>query len=218
MLFRYIFTALFAPTNAAFDKLPNGALDYILSDAKVLNSVLTYHVLPTAVSVENLHYGAVTLRGDKLTFSYSWWYWVWETYSWAQDIYVNGDKTQARIVATNTDVSNGVIHVIDAVLLPPEFILPSITDEQPEDENPEEEDVRPEEQTPDQDQGSLPFCPFYDTYWCYWFGYWPWPTNYGNEKHGGAQKEESRNGDYYQEEEDYLYYEDYYYYYDDDDN
>jgi len=95
---------VFAPTNAAFAALPAGALDAVLADADLLTAVLTYHVVAgdvRAADVVGLT-RAQTVQGEFLAVS------------------VNGGVMvdQANVVATDIVASNGVIHVIDAVLLP----------------------------------------------------------------------------------------------------
>jgi uncharacterized surface protein with fasciclin (FAS1) repeats len=96
---------VFAPTDEAFAKLPEGALDALLQDKEKLAAILTYHVVPGKVSSEDVAQlpMAKTVNGQDLTIT-------------AADDKVmvgNATVTQADIPA-----SNGVIHVIDAVLLP----------------------------------------------------------------------------------------------------
>lgn len=96
---------VFAPTDAAFAALPAGALDALLADPTALSRVLLYHVVSGDVRSGQLGglVSAQTLQGLPLVFDLS------------SGIAVNGAQvTQADIVA-----ANGVIHVIDAVLLPP---------------------------------------------------------------------------------------------------
>jgi uncharacterized surface protein with fasciclin (FAS1) repeats len=96
---------VFAPTDEAFAKLPAGTLDALLADRERLTKVLTYHVVPgriTSAEVAGLE-SANTVNGKTLRVA-------------AKDGAVRIDDatvTQADIAA-----SNGVIHVIDAVLLP----------------------------------------------------------------------------------------------------
>lgn len=95
---------VFAPTDAAFAKLPAGALDGLLKDKDQLRAVLTYHVISgkvLAADVVKLD-SAKTVQGQKL------------------EIHA-GDKVtvdNANVVKTDILAGNGVIHVIDAVLLP----------------------------------------------------------------------------------------------------
>ncbi len=98
---------VFAPTDAAFAKLPAGTVEGLLKDKEKLAAILTYHVVPAKVlSVDVVAQGGgkpATVNGDAL-----------DVVVRGGSVYVNGAKvTTADIVATN-----GVIHVIDTVLLP----------------------------------------------------------------------------------------------------
>ena len=95
---------VFAPTDEAFAKLPAGTVEALLKDKAKLTKILTYHVVAgkvTAVDVVKLK-SAKTLEGQSLTIDAS-----------------NGVKVGAATV-TQADVmaSNGVIHIIDTVLIP----------------------------------------------------------------------------------------------------
>jgi uncharacterized surface protein with fasciclin (FAS1) repeats len=110
---------VFAPTNAAFAKLPAGTVDSLLKpEAKEkLVAVLTYHVLPGRYSIKDLWdasnkaKGKVkmkTVEGEELTFEFK-----------AQNLTIWDSKGNAsRVTIQNVFQSNGVIHVIDNVLLP----------------------------------------------------------------------------------------------------
>jgi uncharacterized surface protein with fasciclin (FAS1) repeats len=95
---------VFAPTDEAFAKLPAGALDALLKDKAKLTAVLTYHVVGgkvTAADVTKLK-EAKTVQGGSLRISSA-----------------GGVKVdEASVVKTDIEASNGVIHVIDAVLMP----------------------------------------------------------------------------------------------------
>ncbi len=97
------FTVL-APTDEAFAKLPAGTIEALLKDKSKLTSVLTYHVLAgkfMASDVITLS-EATTVQGSKIKIDAS-----------------NGVKiNNANVTATDIIASNGVIHVIDTVLLP----------------------------------------------------------------------------------------------------
>ena len=98
---------VFAPTDEAFAKLPAGAVDALLADPSGdLTQILLYHVVPGKVMAADLSDGleAATLQGDKVTFKLS-----------DGGAMVN----DANIVATDIETSNGVIHVIDSVIMPP---------------------------------------------------------------------------------------------------
>lgn len=96
---------VFAPTDAAFEALPPGTLDALLADVPALTDVLTYHVY-----AGELDAAAVTamdmltmLNGDSA-----------EITSEGGNWYIDG----ARIVVTDIQASNGIVHVIDTVMLP----------------------------------------------------------------------------------------------------
>ena len=97
---------VFAPTDAAFAKLPAGTVETLLADPEgALKQILLYHVVPGKVMAADLSEGlsAATLQGEDVTFTL------------ADGAKVNG----ANIVAADVEASNGVIHVIDTVILPP---------------------------------------------------------------------------------------------------
>ena len=98
---------VFAPTNAAFDKLPKGTVESLLTPEKKadLTGILTYHVVAGSVKAADLKDGQVvkTLQGGELTVSIK-----------DGKVMING----ANVTAADLTTSNGVIHVIDAVLLP----------------------------------------------------------------------------------------------------
>lgn len=95
---------VFAPTNDAFAKLPKEAVEALLADKEKLTQVLTYHVIPSrvlAADVVNLS-EATTLQGSNVAISTE-----------------NGVQINAsNVVSTDIKASNGVIHVIDTVLMP----------------------------------------------------------------------------------------------------
>ena len=95
---------VFAPTDAAFAKLPAGALDALVKDKDKLAAVLTYHVVPGKVMAAQVKPGKVkTVQGESLNVS-------------TQGGSVMVDN--AKVVKTDIGASNGVIHVIDTVILP----------------------------------------------------------------------------------------------------
>ncbi|MBM3384429.1 MAG: fasciclin domain-containing protein [Betaproteobacteria bacterium] len=95
---------VFAPTDEAFAKLPAGTLESLLKDKQKLAAILTYHVVPGQVMAAQVKPGAVkTVQGQMLTLS-------------VQGGAVMVDS--ARVIKTDIAASNGVIHVIDAVVLP----------------------------------------------------------------------------------------------------
>jgi transforming growth factor-beta-induced protein len=100
---------VFAPTDEAFAKLPDGTVETLLKPENVnkLAAILKYHVVQGRVySTDALAAGkANTLQGDSVTIAMN-----------GSAAMVNG----AKLIATDLDASNGVIHVIDSVILPPE--------------------------------------------------------------------------------------------------
>jgi uncharacterized surface protein with fasciclin (FAS1) repeats len=96
---------VFAPTDAAFARVPQRKLDALLESKKKLRSVLLYHVVGkrlTAAQVVNRK-GAKTLNGKRVRFRVR-----------DSNVYVN----RARVTTADIGASNGVIHVINRVLLP----------------------------------------------------------------------------------------------------
>jgi uncharacterized surface protein with fasciclin (FAS1) repeats len=96
---------VFAPTDEAFAKLPEGTIPALLKDKEKLAAVLTYHVVPgyvTAADAMKLS-GAKTLQGGELKIS-----------SDGGGVSIN----DANVIKADILTANGVIHVIDSVLLP----------------------------------------------------------------------------------------------------
>lgn len=98
---------VFAPTDAAFAALPAGTVDELLKpeNKDQLVSVLTYHVVPGKVMSSDLTEGmtAKTVQGGEVTFTLD------------GGAKING----ASVVTPDIEASNGVIHVIDQVIMPP---------------------------------------------------------------------------------------------------
>ena len=95
---------VFAPTDAAFAKLPAGTVDALLKDIPKLKAILTYHVVSGKVMAKDVKTGMVpTVNGQSLDVKAD-----------AMGVTVNG----AKVSATDVAASNGVIHVIDTVVLP----------------------------------------------------------------------------------------------------
>jgi uncharacterized surface protein with fasciclin (FAS1) repeats len=103
---------VFAPTDAAFEALPEGTLQSLLEpeNQDQLTGILTYHVVPAEVPASQVMPGdVVTVNGAELTVA-------------VQDgsvVLEDGQGNEAMVTQTDIEASNGVIHVIDAVLLPP---------------------------------------------------------------------------------------------------
>ncbi len=96
---------VFAPTDEAFAALPEGTVEGLLNDIPALTAILTYHVVPGAVMSTDLSEGltAETVNGQEVTITLD-----------------GGPKVNgANITTADIEASNGVIHVIDAVILPP---------------------------------------------------------------------------------------------------
>lgn len=94
---------VFAPTDAAFAKIPKADLDALLKDKAKLTSVLTYHVVPGKIMAADVKAGKVkTVQGSDLTVAT------------AGGVTVDG----AKVSATDIVADNGVIHVIDSVIMP----------------------------------------------------------------------------------------------------
>ena len=94
---------VFAPTDEAFAKVPKADLDALLKDKAKLTAVLTYHVVPGKVMAKDVKAGKVkTVQGSELTVA------------------TMGGVTvdNAKVIKTDIAASNGVIHVIDTVVLP----------------------------------------------------------------------------------------------------
>jgi uncharacterized surface protein with fasciclin (FAS1) repeats len=99
---------VFAPTDAAFNALPTGTVDNLLKPAnkQKLVQLLGYHVVPGRVTSSQLKSGNVnTVEGQPLKVSVD------------TGVTVNG----AKVVQADIPASNGVVHVVDKVLLPPNF-------------------------------------------------------------------------------------------------
>lgn len=94
---------VFAPTDAAFAKIPKADLDALIKDKAKLTAVLTYHVVPGKVMAADVKAGKVkTVQGSELTVST------------AGGVMVD----KAKVTATDIVADNGVIHVIDTVIMP----------------------------------------------------------------------------------------------------
>lgn len=112
---------VFAPTNAAFDKLPPGTVNTLVQPANraTLTSILTYHVVPGRITASDLAQriragnGRATLttaQGATLTL----------TQSGSDVIVTDAAGGMSRVTIADVLQSNGVIHVVDTVLMPPQ--------------------------------------------------------------------------------------------------
>jgi uncharacterized surface protein with fasciclin (FAS1) repeats len=95
---------VFAPNDAAFAKLPKGTVEGLLKDKAKLTAVLTYHVVSGKVMAKDVMKmkSAKTLQGGSLTIDTS------------DGVKVDG----AKVIQADIEVSNGVCHIIDSVLMP----------------------------------------------------------------------------------------------------
>ena len=94
---------VFAPTDAAFAKIPKAKLDALLADKAALTKVLTYHVVPGKVMAADVKAGKVkTVEGSEVTLA------------------TQGGVTvdRAKVVKADVAADNGVIHAIDTVIMP----------------------------------------------------------------------------------------------------
>ena len=95
---------VFAPTDEAFAKLPAGTVEALLADKEKLAKILTYHVVPGKVTAAQVKPGSVkTVQGQSLK------------------VRTEGGAVMvdnARVIKADVMASNGVIHVIDTVVLP----------------------------------------------------------------------------------------------------
>jgi len=95
---------VFAPTDAAFAKIPPAQLNALLADKAALIKVLTYHVVPGEIVAADVKAGPLkTVEGESLNVTTS-----------SMGVKVNG----ANVIKTDVMASNGVIHVIDTVVVP----------------------------------------------------------------------------------------------------
>ena len=100
---------VFAPTDEAFAALPAGTLDALLADTEALKKVLLYHVVEGKVTSDQVVglTTATSVEGSPIAISVK-----------DGTVYLNDS---AKVVTVDVMASNGVIHVIDAVILPPEM-------------------------------------------------------------------------------------------------
>jgi uncharacterized surface protein with fasciclin (FAS1) repeats len=87
---------VFAPTDAAFDKLPAGTLDGLLADKEKLAAVLSYHVVPGRVTAADIlqQRELKTVQGQTVSID------------------------SLSVVSADIETSNGIVHIIDSVLIP----------------------------------------------------------------------------------------------------
>lgn len=97
---------VFAPTDDAFAALPEGTIEALLADPDALREILTYHVVPGRVLSSDVIglSSAETVQGTSISIALE-----------GETVVLNGS---ANVIAVDVEASNGVIHVIDAVILP----------------------------------------------------------------------------------------------------
>jgi hypothetical protein len=96
---------VFAPTDSAFQNLPSGQLDALLKDKAKLAEVLAYHIIPGKVTVSDVKPGEEkTVQGEPLKLT-----------SDNGMVRVNG----ASVIQSDVEADNGIIHEIDAIVMPP---------------------------------------------------------------------------------------------------
>ncbi|KZS64082.1 fasciclin domain-containing protein [Mycobacterium pseudokansasii] len=95
---------VFAPTNAAFDKLPAATIDQLKTDSKLLSSILTYHVVQGQASPGKIDGTHTTLQGANVTVT-----------GQGNDLKING----AGLVCGGVHTANATVYMIDTVLMPP---------------------------------------------------------------------------------------------------
>lgn len=109
---------IFAPNNAAFAKIPQDGIDWILADMALFVDILTFHVVSgQSLSAADLSAAGSVLssQGGALTF----------TTDAAGLLRINGDA--ATVVCSNIPVGNGTVHVVDTVLFPTSALMPATT-------------------------------------------------------------------------------------------
>ena len=96
---------VFAPTNEAFAKIPKATLDGLLADKAALTKILTYHVVAGKVMASEVvaMHSAKTVEGSDVIIKAE-----------QSGVHIN----DAKVIATDIECDNGVIHVIDTVLMP----------------------------------------------------------------------------------------------------
>jgi uncharacterized surface protein with fasciclin (FAS1) repeats len=96
---------VFAPINSAFDAIPEATLNALLADEPQLNAVLRYHVVSGEYLAEDVvqETSLQTLQGQSITIAVD-----------GNDVTVDG----ANVIGIDIKASNGVVHLIDAVILP----------------------------------------------------------------------------------------------------
>jgi uncharacterized surface protein with fasciclin (FAS1) repeats len=100
---------VFAPTDDAFAKLPAGTVEGLLKDKEKLTAILTYHVVSGKVMADDVKKmdSAKTVQGQDVSIDAKKWH-----------LHRNVKINDANVITADIECSNGVIHVIDSVLIP----------------------------------------------------------------------------------------------------
>jgi uncharacterized surface protein with fasciclin (FAS1) repeats len=100
---------VFAPTDDAFAKLPAGTVEGLLKDQEKLTSILTYHVVPGKLMSSDIVKlkSAKTVQGQEIKIDAARWH-----------LHRNVKASGANVVKADIECANGVIHVVDKVILP----------------------------------------------------------------------------------------------------
>ena len=100
---------IFAPTDDAFAKLPPGTVEGLLKDIPKLKTILTYHVIDGAVPASDVvqHKNLTTLQGQDLKVDAAKWH-----------LHKSVKINDANIITADLKADNGIIHIIDKVLIP----------------------------------------------------------------------------------------------------
>lgn len=111
---------LFAPDNRAFSRVPPPVLDYLLTNTDVLSTVLRYHIIPGGVSSDDIALGSSMVPSslgdqDFIDFEKS----CWSTVETCHEIFSIALNGESDVIAADIRARNGIIHVIDEVLIPP---------------------------------------------------------------------------------------------------
>jgi hypothetical protein len=106
---------VFAPTDAAFAALPAGTVEALLADIPALTNILTYHVVGAKAMSTSLSNGQkiVTVQGKEVTVTIN-----------EEGVFINN----AKVTVADLEAENGVVHVIDAVLVPTTTSISTLDD------------------------------------------------------------------------------------------
>ena len=98
---------VFAPTNDAFDKIPADDLNGLLKDKPALTAVLLRHVLPSRIMARDIPSGTTTVKtagGEEI-----------DVIKNGNSVSIKSSAGTAKVITTDIDTSNGVVHLVDTV-------------------------------------------------------------------------------------------------------